>query len=269
MSPVTNQPTITPSPPPSRADEFFVGWLPMPAGHARFARRAACVGIVIVAAAAAVIPARQQSPGTGVWETDSIVTLQGVAVAWPYAMLLAPQDGGEMRTVLLVEAGKFAATERIRPFAGQPVRVSGTLLHRDDRSMLELVPGERAIEPRETLSVAPEPLRHATAARSLGAVALQGEIIDPKCYLGAMKPGGGKTHKACAALCLAGGIPPMFVTRDSQGRETFYLLTTPAGGPCHDRAIPFVGDPVELRGQLEQRGDLFVLKVDFAHVRRL
>ena len=38
-------------------------------------------------------------------------------------------------------------------------------------------------------------------------VTLKGEIIDPKCYLGAMKPGGGKTHKACAMRCIAGGIP--------------------------------------------------------------
>ncbi len=72
-------------------------------------------------------------------------------------------------------------------------------------------------------------------------VTLKGEIIDPKCYLGAMKPGGGKTHKACAMLCISGGVPPMLVTRDANKQETFYLLTTDQGGVANELVLPFVG----------------------------
>ena len=97
---------------------------------------------------------------------------------------------------------------------------------------------------------------------------LRGEIIDSKCYLGAMKPGGGKTHKGCAALCLSGGVPPMFVTRDAAGNETYYLLTDSEGKPMGKEAVDYVGDPVELTADLEQRGDLRVLKLAAADIRR-
>jgi hypothetical protein len=72
-------------------------------------------------------------------------------------------------------------------------------------------------------------------------ITLKGEIIDPKCYLGAMKPGGGKTHKARHA-CISGGVPPMLVTRDASKQETFYLLTTAEGGLAGELVLPFVGD---------------------------
>src|SRR5690349_19376703 len=78
-------------------------------------------------------------------------------------------------------------------------------------------------------------------ARSLKEpVSLRGEIVDSKCFLGAMRPGNGKTHKACAMLCIAGGVPPMFVTRDSAGREEYYLLAGPDGGPAPSDVVRFL-----------------------------
>jgi hypothetical protein len=98
---------------------------------------------------------------------------------------------------------------------------------------------------------------------------LIGEIIDPKCYLGAMKPGGGKTHKACAMLCIAGGIPPMLVTRDAQRQETFYLLTTYDGQMANGLVHPFVGDLVAVTGRLERHGDLLIFAITASEIRRL
>ena len=83
-----------------------------------------------------------------------------------------------------------------------------------------------------------------------------------------MKPGGGKTHKACAALCISGGIPPMFVTRDTAKNETFYLLVTAEGKPANDLVLPLVGDPVEVSGRVEQQGDLLLLFVTNEGIRR-
>jgi hypothetical protein len=103
----------------------------------------------------------------------------------------------------------------------------------------------------------------------VGRVTLQGEVIDPKCYLGAMRPGGGKTHKACAILCISGGIPPMLVTRDAENRETFYLLTTCDGAAANDSVLPFVGDLVEVQGNLLSTGDLLVLQLSPGGIRRL
>src|SRR5262249_668401 len=140
--------------------------------------------------------------------------------------------------------------------AGRPVRVTGTFLHRDDRWMFELAEGDKGLRPltdaeQRQLPSLSLPSHELVAER----VTLRGELIDPKCYLGAMKPGSGKTHKACASLCIAGGIPPMLVTRGPDRRETFYLLTTSEGGPAGSMVLPFVGDPVEITGRLERQGD--------------
>jgi hypothetical protein len=149
------------------------------------------------------------------------------------------------------------------------VRVRGTLLHRDDRWMLELASGDGVIQTIRSLGSNDEQELRAPTDRSVGSVSLRGEIIDPKCYLGAMKPGGGKTHKACAALCISGGVPPMFVTRDAELHETFYLLVDKDGHAINDPVLPFVGDPVELKGELLFRGDLRVLRIDPQWINRL
>jgi hypothetical protein len=133
--------------------------------------------------------------------------------------------------------------------------------------MLELLPGESGLQALPAMESESLQALRRLPGTPLGQVRVRGEIIDSKCYLGAMKPGGGKTHKACAALCLSGGIPPMFVTRTG-GHEQFYLLTAEDGGPIEREVIDFVGEPVEIAGRLEQQGDLQVLKVAARNVQR-
>jgi hypothetical protein len=251
-------------------DEFFIGWLPLPESYSRLLRFVVPLVLLLVILVAAALPLWQQSPGGGAWEADSVVTIEGVIQAEPYALLrtFATEDNS-IRTLLLVEEGKFGAHERALPLAGQYVQATGTFLHKGDRWMLEL-----QSQPDSLVAVPAPPLpdlqRLATVkTEAVGHVVLQGEIIDPKCYLGAMKPGGGKTHKACAMLCISGGIPPMLITRDPAGRETFYLLTDPKEASAKDCILNYVGDPVELAGQLELRDDLHVLLIDPTTVRRL
>jgi hypothetical protein len=253
-----------------RDDPFFIGWLPVPPKYVRFLAPFVAVLLAAAVVSGALLAFGQRSPGTGTWDDDTPRLFEGVAYASPYALLrvLGEKPGDPPRTILLVEEGKFGAADRVRPFDGRPVRVRGTLLHRDERWMLELAAGETGIQAIATMSPEDERRLRRPPPRDLGRVTLRGEIIDSKCYLGAMKPGGGKTHKACAALCLAGGVPPLFVTRDAAGQETYYLLTNPDGGPLGQAAVEFVGDPVELSAALEQQGDLRVLKVADADIRR-
>jgi hypothetical protein len=251
-------------------DEFFIGWLRMPAGHARLSRRAALAMLGLGAGSAAVLAARQRSPGPAAWD-DASRTLVGVVSTRPYAMLrtAGERPGAAPRMVLLVEEGKFGAAQRVAPREGQAVRVRGTLLRRDARWMMELASDPQAIEPIAEGAAGILQQLAWPAPLPRGRVALRGEIIDPKCYLGAMKPGGGKTHKACATLCISGGIPPMLVARDDERRELFYLLAAGDGSPINEAILPFVGDAVQLAGQLVVLGDLPILRVDLASLRRL
>jgi hypothetical protein len=147
--------------------------------------------------------------------------------------------------------------------SGAMVRVSGSLLERDGRRIIELAPGPDAVAVIHAAQAAPPvrvPLGHAT---------LRGEIVDSKCYLGAMRPGDGKTHRACAQLCIAGGVPPMLVTRDAGGNSAYFLLTAPDGAVADALVRPYVAEPVEVSGELERLDDLRILRVDAGGIGRL
>lgn len=251
---------------PAETDPHFIGWLPLPRAYARFLLPVAVGLLVGAVVAAGLLAAGQRSPGTGRWDDEPTV-YEGVAIAEPYALVRVRDESGAPVTVLLVEEGKHGATERVRAFDGRPVRVSGTLLHRDGRRMLELLPGEDGLRAAELPPEVVNQLR-GVAPVALGDVTLRGEIVDSKCYLGAMKPGDGRTHKGCAVLCLRGGVPPVLAVRGDDGRTVYHLLTGADGGPLDPAAFEYVGEPVAVTGRLEQWGDLSVLKVSADGIRR-
>jgi hypothetical protein len=256
-------------------DEFFVGWLPTPNGNVRFLKPVVLAVVVAGLIAAATTAFIQSNPGDAEWNDEKVVTVRGIVSARPYSMLRVASEGqGEaVRTYLLVEEGKFGALPCVsRLINGRSeavaVEVKGTILHRGDRWMIALEEGDAG-------------MRHLpeSEATDLGAFAemqkadsdeviLRGEIVDSKCYLGAMKPGGGKTHKGCAMRCIAGGIPPMLVTHEAVGRETFYLLIAPDGSGANDLVYPFVGDRVALKGRVEHQDDILVFRLTRGSVER-
>ncbi len=248
----------TESQPNTDRDPFFVGWLTMPRSYSRFLLPVSCVLLAVAVLAGVVIALGQRSPGTGVWD-DNATTFTGVVSAEPYAMIrVSGETNGTPRTVLLVNEGKFGAKDRVRPHDGKAVRVRGTLLSRDGRTMLELADGDEGLTAAELPEAEQRALRR-PAAKPLGEVTIRGELVDSKCYLGAMKPGGGRTHKGCAVLCLKGGIPPVFVARDDGDR--LFLLTNAEGGPLSAAYFDLAADSIRLVGHLEEWGDLRVLKV--------
>ena len=101
-------------------------------------------------------------------------------------------------------------------------------------------------------------------AEPLGRWRLIGEICDSKCHLGAMRPGDGLAHKACANLCISSGAPPIFVTADDSAveGETFLLMADRDGGPLPDNFRDYVAVLVQLEGEVERLDDLLVFKVD-------
>jgi hypothetical protein len=167
--------------------------------------------------------------------------------------MLFAEDG---QAYFLVEVGKRSAHERIAGLAGRHVELAGWLLPRADRRMIELTPEDTALtmltEARPGISPGLE---------FAEAVTIRGEIVDTKCYLGAMKPGDGKAHKACATLCIEGGIPPMLVSFDSRGRRSYHVLTDADGLAATSLVLEYVGEPVEIEGRRGRLGSLPVLTV--------
>lgn len=182
----------------------------------------------------------QPDPGPGVWDTANAATLTGHVAAHPYPMLL-PHDGSA--GVLLVGVGKVGPPEAVLALVGHGARVTGYPLERGGLKMLEVQETTADHWP----SPAPGP------AVGLGVHAIATEILDSKCYLGAMKPGHGPGHKACAILCITGGIPPMIAWTDAAGRTHHALVTGPDGGPMPEAWRPRVADRVVVRGRLTSR----------------
>jgi hypothetical protein len=244
---------------PDDCDDFYVGYFPLPAGHKRFLKITVPGLLVLAVVVAALVAAGQKDPGGGVWEIDKEITLEGVVSVDPYAMLQTT-EAGSPRTVIVVSEGKFGAAERLAALNGKFAKIRGTILHRQGRTMMEIAAAADAV------SVGDKPMT-IPAAPLLGQNTLTGEVIDPKCYIGAMKPGGGKTHKACAELCIAGGIPPMLAVWGEKGEE-FYLLVSADGAAINEAAAPRAGERVTLTGAVEQRGDLKVLRVEHKQLAR-
>ncbi|MGE0482286.1 MAG: hypothetical protein AB7Q17_17650 [Phycisphaerae bacterium] len=252
---------------PAPRDEFYVGYLPAPPGIVLFLRYLLPPVLILTAGFAGILAALHGNPGSGVWDTTTPQTIAGVLSAAPYPMLRVPdaEAAAGFRTYFVVEQGKFAGGQRAARFDGQPVHARGWLLEREGRRMIELDAGPGDLAPGG--GVASADLR-SPAIEPLGTTVLCGEIVDTKCYLGAMKPGEGKTHKECATLCIAGGIPPTLVTETPAGARSYVLLTSVTGGPLDARILPFVADPVEIAGELVRCGDVLMLRIDPASIRR-
>jgi len=242
--------------------EFFVGYFPMSAGQRRFAAAVTAAMVVLVLAAGAAAAWFQRDPGAALEPYRRNEELTGVLVDAPYPMLRTRDEDGTVRHVLLVTGAKqvYVLPDGTR---GAAVTLRGNLLERDGQRMLEVF-GRAEAEVADAAALAalmPEPV---------GEVALEGEIVDSKCFYGRMRPGGGRTHRACAQLCVAGGIPPVLVTRDAAGAERFYVLASRDNRSVAAEVLPFVAEPVRVRGTLERVGsDLNVLRIDPAEIQRL
>ncbi|MGH7243590.1 MAG: hypothetical protein ACREJD_09260 [Phycisphaerales bacterium] len=257
---------------------FYVGYLPVPKPLVAFLWLAAPIALSIVAIVAIAAARSQRDPGGAVWSDAKAREFHGVFIARPYPMLwVQPTESETSISVgmrrdatsspklhLLVEMGKHAGREGLAAMDGKPVVASGWTLERDGRWMIELEPDAKAL----ALEASPSSIPLIPAVVPKGRITLQGEIVDSKCYLGAMKPGEGKTHKACATLCIRGGIPPVLVTRDANGSRVYYLLIDPGGGPLDSGGWPFIGDPVEVTGEFELLGECRLLKVSPRDISR-
>jgi len=248
--------------------EFYVGWQERaPQAHAARMRKLVC-GLLFLAA------------GVSCWLTTGFETLPAASFEFgrprsfvgvlgddpvPCLRVERPGEMGELSISSeypLVAFGKHGAGPAIADQVGERVRLEGTLIYRDGRTMIELKDG--SIEPAGEM----EPLSEA-ASESMGTFTLRGTIVDSKCFFGVMNPGFSKAHRACAARCIAGGIPPVFWVRDGAGEACYLLLLSPGGEPVNARVLEFVAEPLESRGEVVRYGDLLALLADPGEYRRL
>lgn len=243
-------------------DDFFVGWGETPDADRRFFMKAGAglmLGTVGLAGAAAAF---QNRPGKGQWDPYFEREWVGKLVAAPYPMLLTRDVDGTQKTALISCLGKCGVRGRFEAMAGQFVALTGSLIQRGQHVMISVIDGPDWIRRVEAADVQLAPRTQITSTR------LNGEILDSKCWFGAMRPSSGKVHKACASLCIRGGIPPAFFVKDKTGEGALMVLTK-KGQMWGDSLLPFVADPVEIEGTLYKRGDQLLFDTDLPRIKRL
>lgn len=241
-------------------EAFFAGW------SVRSARPLAAflAGLVVTlvlgtAVLALAIGRATDDPGQGVEIPNRSVS--GILVDGPYPYLaMGPSAAHPNGHVMLLTAqGKNAIDADVRAFAGRHVTVPGLYMKRGGIDMLEVTDLPKETAPAVPFSV--------PRTENLGTWRITGELCDGKCYIGWMRPGAGPVHKACANICLIGGVPPILVsTGDIAGSFTLLPLG-PDGGMLPDGFRDLVGIRAMYEGEVHRVGDLLVFRTDIARAR--
>lgn len=247
---------------PGRGDAFFIGWAPrLPDGLHGFLGLVAGASLVGMALAALLLSASVDDSGGGDFDwAAGERTLRGTLVDAPYPVLHLPPDAAHPRghAVLLSGLGK-SGVDADPALAARVVDATGLMLKRGTLDMMQVgdAPGLRAVE-----SAASAPPSPPADAEPLGRWRITGEICDGKCWIGAMRPGSGLSHRACASLCLIGGIPPVFVATGPVAGSSFLLLAGADGGRMPDALRRLIGLRIRLDGEVERSSDLLIFRAD-------
>jgi hypothetical protein len=249
-------------------DGMFIGWAETsPKPDRRFLLGATAALLAGAAVGGAALGQRNAAPGPGGWDQAAVVDHVGLLVSTPYpALLMYGPDG--VRTAMLGSNGKLGIAPRLPTemvaVGPVPAIVRGSLIARGRRSMIALVDAPDAIRPAAAAPTSLPP------TQDLGEAHLVGEILDAKCWFGAMRPGLGNTHKACAALCAHGGLPLAFCEAASCRTALDAPLFLDESGRPHGRAIlGLIADPVVAAGRIMRIGDLTQFRVAASAVRRV
>lgn len=243
-------------------EPFFVGWGKVPKGLKNFLLIVTCSFLLCFAVVGFLVSSTQTDTGAGSFmgRAEAI----GVLRADPYPVLhvIESDDYDDGAVVLLTGGGKRGVFERAEELDGSMVRVVGNRLERGNLDGLQLQGGMRGLSsaemPEGDFDIEVEPL---------GRWKLSGEICDGKCLNGAMRPGTGLAHKACANLCLLGEVPPVFVSSGPIAGHEFLLMADADGFAVTEHILDYTATFVEVEGDVERRGNILVFKISPETIR--
>lgn len=235
---------------------FFVGYMPVPLALRSFLVPVGVLLVLAMALTGYMMGTAQDDPGNaGAFGRQ---TVKGVIELTPYPLLHVTEGNKRIQagqTFLMSAGGKSGVGSRAQPLEGQLAQASGVLLERGTLQMLQLRGGRNGLQASEGNAIAPDVVSH-------GRWKLAGEICDGKCLAGAMRPGRGLAHKACANLCLIGEVPPVFVSTGPVLGQEFLLVTGPDNSFLPQEAYDFVAQYVTVEGEVTQHGDLLRFAID-------
>lgn len=256
----------------NKKDDFYIGYIDdVSAGTKKLLKRFVFMALALLAISAGTFALTQNTFKNSSFELTNSTQVIGVYHERPYPMLRVKTSENSFKNIVLLGFGKSSANpflEKIKNdvprLSGSTISIEGNLIYYNGKTLLQITDDEK-IELVEKAKANKLPETRILA----GNMELMGEIIDPKCYFGVMKPGKGKIHRSCAVRCISGGIPPVLATNDENNISEYYLITDTDGNPINEAVLPFVGKPSLLTGQIVQMEDWYQLRIDIKNIEEL
>ena len=252
--------------------EFYIGWMPKaPASFAKHVKRVLFVLFPVALIVGYLLSTSQKKFSTANFEYGKLTELTGIYFNNPVPLLKVYDKNREPITIPLVGYGKHGAETAIMEIEkeknvslnGKEVTLKGTLLYGDGKTFLQIDKNDNPvvnIGSGSTFSV---------VERDLGMQTLRGEIVDPKCYFGVMKPGEGKVHRDCAIRCILGGIPPVLHVQNEKGESNYYLIVGANGEKMNEAVQDIVAEPVSIEAKVVQQDDWIILYTGKESIKRI
>tara|TARA_R110000787_G_scaffold25308_7_gene71160 strand:+ start:897 stop:1688 length:792 start_codon:yes stop_codon:yes gene_type:complete len=251
--------------------EFYVSYIEGSLGNQtkKTIKKFAFLAIFMIVGGALIFSFSQKPFKNSTFELATATKIIGVFHENPYPMLRVQVAKNTFKNLLLLGFGKSSANpflekiqEEIPDLNGKKLSIEGNLIYYNGKTLIQITDEEkvRLVDNSQTILSLKE---------EISSMTLQGEIIDPKCYFGVMKPGKGKIHRSCAVRCISGGIPPVFATTDGNNVAKYFLLTDLEGNPINNQVLSHVGKPSDITGMVEKMGDWYVLKIDPKNIKEL
>jgi hypothetical protein len=259
--------------------EFYIGWQPKaPQSFKKHVRKVVFVLAILVIGTGILLAMQQKKFSTASFEFGQLTEVKGIYQQFPVpsVKVITKQDAlgnSSYITIPLVGYGKFGAEGTIESLEKEKkirldkkeITVKGTLLYSDGKTLMQI---DKNDNPLVNVNTTTQSQQAAPVLKDLGTVELTGEVIDPKCYFGVMKPGHGKPHRDCAIRCIAGGMSPVFYVRNEKGEAGYYHILDENGKKMNDDLKDYVAEPVTLKAKAVQYDDWVVLYVNKNAIKR-
>jgi hypothetical protein len=256
--------------------EFYIGWqTKAPASFAKHVKKVVLFLFPVALLVAYLLSASQKKFSTANFEFGKLTEVKGIYLNEPVPLLIVTDNRGGYITIPLVGYGKHGAETALLEYEKannillnkKELTLKGTLLYSDGKTLMQVDKNDNPII-KVTDNIG-DPSKDLSGEKDLGWASIRGEIIDPKCFFGVMKPGEGKVHRDCAIRCILGGIPPVLKVQNEKGENNYYLIVGPNGEKMNEAVKNFVAEPVEIKARVVQQDDWIILYTRKENIERI
>ena len=252
--------------------DFYIGWMAKaPKTFAKHVKRVLLILFPVALIVAYLLATSQKKFSTAIFEYGTLTEVKGIYYNQPVPILKVFDKNNLSITIPLVGYGKHGAETAIMELEkekgvalnGKEVTLKGTLIYGDGKTLLQVDKNDNPI-----VNIGAESTVQ-LQRKDLGIQTIRGEIVDPKCYFGVMKPGEGKVHRDCAIRCILGGIPPVLHVQNERGESNYYLIVGPNGEKINEVVQDIVAEPVSIEARVVQQDDWIILYTGKENIKRI